>query len=227
MDITSITFYIFFMVSLVLYFMAPAKGQWLLLLVDSLFFYYLSSAPWTFIYLLLSVCSVYLCTIYIELAGRWNKPVLVCTIALNLGLLAVLKYSELFTETIYGISFFFNQPIMIPEISWTASLGISFYTLQLLSYCLACYWGGVKTEHNFFKLLLYICYFPQMISGPISRYEQIAPQILSGHTFDYKRVSYGLLRIGWGLFEKRVISDRLAVVVDMIYADTATYTGIY
>lgn len=227
MELTSISFYIFFAVSLAVYFMAPANWQWILLLADSLFFYYLSAVPWTFIYLFISVCSVYLCTIYIESTNRWNKFVLACTVILNFGLLAVLKYSKLFAVTIYYISKFFNQPIAVPVISWTASLGISFYTLQMVSYCFDCYWGVVKTEHNFLKLLLYACYFPQMISGPISRYGQVAPQILTGHKFDYQRVSYGLIRIGWGLFEKHVISDRLAVVVDLIYADTATYTGIY
>lgn len=180
MDLVSVRFYIFCVAGLIVYFIIPAGKQWTALLVSSLMFYFLCAKAGTFLYVLISVFSVYAGTVCMELKKKWKKQILAGTAALNLGLLAVLQYSGLFYVTAYYISGLFGHPVVFTGHSWAVSLGISFYTLQILSYCLDCYWGVVEAERNFFKLLLFTCYFPQMISGPISRYGQIAPQLFGG-----------------------------------------------
>lgn len=227
MSITSVLFLAFVGVSLIIYFAVPKKFQWWVLLADSLVFYFANSKPYTFLYLFVSVVSVYCATAFFEHHQGWSKKlILVSTLVLNVGLLAVFKYTNLILNT---VSFFRTRagkaPVM--TVQWYASLAISFYTLQIVAYLLDCYWGVTEREKNVLRLLLFTSYFPQMISGPISKHDELAPKLFSEHSFDYDRVTSGMRRAGFGIAKKVIVADRLSVPVGALFANPDTYSGIW
>lgn len=148
-------------------------------------------------------------------------------ITVNLGILALLKYSNFFVTNINQLSSFLNWNIILPNITLAAPIGISFYTMQILGYLLDSYWGVITPETSLMKNALFIGYYPQLTSGPIARYQQVGKQLYSGHNFDEKTVTFGLWRILWGFFKKLVLSARIGIIVDTIYADPITYSGFY
>jgi len=97
-------------------------------------------------------------------------------------------------------------------------VGISFYTFQVISYLLDVYSGKVEAEKNFAHYALYVSFFPQLLIGPIERYKHLKPQLLNPKPFEYQDFVDGLVRIGWGLFKKLLIADRLAVVANTVFA---------
>ena len=108
-----------------------------------------------------------------------------------------------------------------------APLGISYYTLSLISYVCEVYWNTFPPEKNPLKFLTCASFFPLLISGPIVRFEQSARHIIQGHKFEFHMFCFGLQRIIWGLFKKLVISERIAVIVNTVYSDYITYGGTY
>jgi len=223
MNITSVTYIIFVAVSLLVYWKLPHRLQWKLLLADSLLFYFFNAEPYTIIYVLASVFSVYSAARYFEAVKekRKQKRVLICVVILNVGILVVLKYTNLFLDT----AVIFGLPGR--KVSWAASLAVSYYTLQLLAYLVDCYLGTASVEKNPWKLLLFTCYFPLMVSGPICRHPQLAGQLFAEHRFDYDRVTRGLRRIAWGIAKKVVVADRLAFVVSHMYNNIEIFSGIW
>ena len=225
MDITSVSYLIFVGISLLIYWSLPAKYQWIVLLADSLIFYFVNAVPYTFIYLLISVITVYSATVFFSKnaeAERAKRTVLILTLLVNVGLLVVLKYTNLFISTVN-----FVGKRSIPTVTWLASLGMSFYTLQIVAYLLNCYWGVTEREGNILKLLLFTSYFPLMISGPISDHKILGHQLYEEHRFDYERVVSGLRRTAWGIAKKVVVADRLMIPVNYMFDDPATYSGIW
>ncbi len=233
MSITSFGFLVFVTVSLFIYWKLPGKYQWILLLLDSVAFFLLNAATYTIIYLIISIVSVYYASNFFkktdqidglsyEQKTKKKKPVLIFAIVLNAGILVVLKYLNLAIHTINFIS-----GKSFGDVRWLAPLAVSFYTLQMLSYLLDCYWGIAAPDNNIFRLALFSSYFPQMTSGPISRYSDIGNQLFEYHPFEYKRVTSGMKRIAWGLLKKLAISNRLAVIVNNMWADPETYSGAF
>lgn len=185
--------------------------------------------PITFIYVLVSSGTVYYAT---ERFGRekdekGKKQTLILTILVNVGILAVLKYTNLGIHTINLVVRRVDESRLIPDVRWLAPLGISYYTLQLISYLLDCYWGTAEAFHDPLKMLLYTIYFPQMISGPISRFEDIGTQLFEKHEFDYDRVTRGIRRIAWGLIKKLIIANKLSLLVNHMYDHVEIYKGIW
>lgn len=228
MEITSVAFYVFVGISLLIYWKLPHKYQWLLLLVDSLLFYFANSTYYTFIYIIISVISVYYVTNYFrkEEKASNKKKLLVLTIILNIGILVVLKYTNLFINTFNFLGSKVLNVEGISNVKWLAPLAISYYTLQMVSYLLDCYWEMAEPFSNPLKLLLYCIYFPLMVSGPICRYSEIGEELFNYHAFSYDRTKRGLYRIAWGLMKKLTISNRLAIIVNQMWNNPITSTGI-
>lgn len=228
MDITSFVYLAFVALSLLIYWILPKKLQWMVLLVCSICFYVVSAVPYTYLYMLLSVVTVWLATLYFEKSEstRKKKVVLVTTILINIGMLAVLKYTNLGIGTINTL-FGGILEKKIERVSFAASLGISFYTLQIVAYLLDTYWKVTEIERNPFRLLLFISYFPLMISGPISSHAQLGHQLFEEHRFEYTRVTRGMKRIAWGLVKKLAISNRLAMIVNELWGNIGVYHGVW
>ncbi len=228
MEITSFFFFVMVGVSLLIYWYMPARHQWKLLLADSLIFYFANATWYTFGYVAVSVVSVYGATRYFarQNDAKSKKRVLVLTILLNAGILAVLKYTNFAIHTFNFLGGRILHIQGISDVSWLAPLAISFYMLQLLSYLLDCYWGVAEPFDNVLHAALYTIYFPLMTSGPICRFDDLGRQLFEEHRFDYDRVRAGLIRIAWGLFKKLAISNRAAVIVDGMWAAPETSRGI-
>lgn len=223
MDITSFGYLLFVGVSLLIYWLVPHKVQWLVLLADSAIFYLLNAAPYTIVYLCVSVCSVYLASLFFGRTEnvKRKRAVLTLVIVLNVGILVALKYANMFLGTFQAWT-----GLPVPTVHWLAPLAVSYYTLQVLSYLLDCYWGSNRhPEKNPLKLFLFASFFPLMVSGPICRYNQIGDQLFQEHRFDYERVLSGMRRILWGLAKKVVVANHLALLVAPMFDNVDLFSG--
>ncbi len=115
----------------------------------------------------------------------------------------------------------------LPGLNWVMPLGLSFYTLQAIGYVVDVYYHRIKAEHNWWDYCLFICFFPQIVSGPISKAADLIPQIKSSRTFNYSQSVQGLKWILWGLFLKVVVADRLGIVADSIFNNYQHYSGLF
>lgn len=190
------------------------------LLAASLFFY----ACWKPAYLaliFLSVIITYSCAIFIERFSQTSKfpkmksIILIFSLFSNLGILFVFKYFNFFAATIHS-SIKFN--LLLP-------VGISFYTFQALGYTIDVYRKKIPAEHNFVTYALFVTFFPQLVAGPIERAQNLLPQFKKVEKPSAEEIKAGLKLIAWGLFEKIVIADRLALYVNNVYSQLQPATG--
>ncbi len=232
MSITSFQFLIFFLLSIAIYYAIPKRFQWCALLIFSACFFVLSSTLYTGIYLVISIVTTTICAVKIGKSKEANsnksaKIFLFLGIVLNIGILAVLKYSNFLIVNFNIISLITGNDIRFGKTSFLSPMGISFYSMIIVGYLLDCYWGISDIQKNFFKTALFIGYYPQLTSGPVTRYNDVNKQLYESHSFDWKSVTFGMQRMLWGVFKKLVISAKIGVLVDTIYADTLTYDGLY
>ncbi len=139
--------------------------------------------------------------------------------------LLVFKYYNFLCQTITDCCAFAGVAVMLPKLHLAIPVGISFFTFQATGYLLDIYHDRIQPETNVIDLSLFISFFPQIASGPISRADELLPQIKSIHSFDYIQGLQGLRLLLWGMFIKTVIADRLGLFVDMIYANYNHYSG--
>ena len=210
----------------ILYRLMPSKYRWLLLLVGSYFFY----ASWKWEYLILILISTftdYYAAKQIEKneTNRKKNLYLYASLLVNLGLLSVFKYLGFFTEIYNDISSMFNGSSSFDAIKLILPVGISFYTFQTLSYTIDVYWGRQKAYNHLGKFALFVCFFPQLVAGPIERSSDLLPQIDKLGFASKDQFQTGLRLILWGLFKKIVLADRLALFVDPIYNNPELYQG--
>lgn len=233
MSIVSFQFLTFLGLSIILYYVVPRKLRWFLLVLYTVIFFCLSSPPWTAIYLIANIVITYCSTRCIGKAAiKSNKGwggVAALTLGLvgDVGILAVLKYSNFFIMNLNKLFDILGINYTINQVNFVSPIGISFYTLISVGYILDCYWGTAVPERNIFKTGLFISYYPLLTSGPITRYSDMRTKLYEGHNFSYKNLAFGCQRILWGFFKKIVISSRAALIVDGIYADPDSYSGLY
>ena len=228
MEITSFSFFAMVGVSLLIYWHMPARHQWKMLLADSIIFYFANATWYTFAYVAVSAASVYGAARYFarQSDGKAKKRVLALTLAVNVGILAVLKYTNLAIHTFNFLGERILRVRGVSDVAWLAPLAVSFYTLQLVSYLLDCYWGVAEPFENVLHTALYTIYFPLMTSGPICRFDELGRQLFEEHRFDYGRVRDGLIRVAWGLFKKLAIANRAAVIAEGLWTAPETSRGI-
>ena len=155
-----------------------------------------------------------------------KKIYLWISILFNIGLLGTFKYFNFFIEQWIGllsiVGYEYNS-------TWTLNVilpvGISFYTFQTMSYSLDIYYGKLKPTKDFISFASFVSFFPQLVAGPIERASNLLPQILNNRVFKYDQAINGLRLILWGMFKKVVIADTLAIHVDKIFKDYASYDG--
>ncbi len=249
---TSYSFILFLCVVIGLYYIIPKRFQWELLLVSSFVFYYFSG--WSnLLYISVTIVSTYFIglkldglnkkqDIYLKgnketlsredkkaykekiKAKRW-KWLLVCLI-FNLGILAVIKYTNFAIANINSIFTMFKMN-ELSFVNLLLPMGISFYTFQTMGYIIDVYRGKYEPERNIAKLALFVSFFPQLIQGPISRYDDLSMSLYKEQSFDAKGFSFGFQRVLWGYFKKLVIADRIVVAVLEITKNPETYDGIF
>lgn len=146
--------------------------------------------------------------------SRRSKMWLSLNIILNLGILAAFKYFNFFKDSFADILRLFGANPDFPTINIMLPVGISFYTLQAISYSFDVYNGKAKPTRNVIAFFVYIAFFPQLVAGPIERARNLLPQFLKRKSFDYYNAVIGMRQILWGLVKKLVIADNLAGYVD-------------
>lgn len=246
MNIVSLLYLAFVAVVALAYFITPRRFRWVTLLVASVanyLSYDLKLAVWLFI----TSVTIYVGGLLIDrqeqryaaqlkeradldragkralkkqnerVKRRWAALVA----AVNIAIWVVFKFADLFITTLnkYLSGNLSLWHLMLP-------LGISFYTLQAISYVVDLSRGKCEVQRNYFRLLLWLCFFPQMLQGPICRYRETAPQLYEPHDFDYRRVKFGMQRMLWGYFKKLVIADRVVKVSEKVFGNSGNYQGL-
>ncbi len=209
---------VFFTITFIVYFICPGiKVKNGILIISSLLFYTYGEGRFVFV-LLLSVFINWLAALFIE-KGKFKKLILVISLILNFGLLFYYKY---FIFTISGIASLLGKELSLNDIR--LPIGISFFTFQAVSYVIDVYKDTVEAQKSYFKLLLYISFFPQLIAGPIIRYRDI-DTMLYDRTSDIDSIADGFRRFICGLSKKVLIANTMALCCDKIFSANALSGG--
>ena len=126
------------------------------------------------------------------------------------------------TQILTDIGFRFE----LPGLNWAIPIGISFFSFQAIGYLLDVYHNRIKAEHNIIDYTLFVSFFPQITSGPISKAEDLIPQLKNLKPFEYAKAASGLKFLLWGMFLKVVVADRLGIFVNSVYENYQFYSGI-
>ncbi|MCH5251172.1 MAG: hypothetical protein J1E98_14640 [Lachnospiraceae bacterium] len=234
MTITSFHFLIFVTIAVAIYYLVPKVWQWVALLIMSLIFYHYAARTRTIVFLLISTFTVYVCTMWMDRIRRNRngspKAVTVLaaiTVSFNMVLWFVFKGYEYWAAAIKGIEHIHSTPLSgLLNMELVAALGMGYYTFQVTGYVLDCAWGIVKPQRNPLKLFLFVCFFPQLTTGPISRYDQLE-SLYQQHNISYQNITHGAQRVLWGFFKKLVLAERVGIIVSGITSNLEVYNGFY
>lgn len=249
MTYTSLVFALFCLILLLVYYVAPKKFQWVVLLIGSVVFYLFSGVKYI-LYVVITAFTTYITAILahknkrefaeklpelrqtlssdeIHLAIKKNerrsRAFMLCAVAVDLGILITLKYLDF---VLSNINTFLPEESALPLFNFVLPLGLSFYTFSAVGYVVDVNRGKYEPERNFAKFFLYLTYFPQIIQGPISRFDQLAPQLFAEHKAEFNNLRNGYQLVLWGLFKKMVIADNVAAIVGAMLKNTATLSGL-
>jgi D-alanyl-lipoteichoic acid acyltransferase DltB (MBOAT superfamily) len=224
----SIDFAIFLPIVFILYWFVfkALRPQNVLLIVASYIFY----AWWDWRFLGLIITSTLIdygigLAIAKQQIKKTKKLLLTLSILLNIGILGFFKYYNFFIENFKEAFMLFGRELDINYLNIILPVGISFYTFQTMSYSIDIYREKIKPTTNLIAFASFVCFFPQLVAGPIERASSFLPQVQKRRVFDYSKATDGLKQILWGLFKKMVIADNCAVFVNDIFENYASYSG--
>lgn len=241
----SVTFLFFLFFFYTVYYVVPNKFRWMVLLIASAVFY-MSAGIEKLPFIVLTSLIVFLSgrqinklfeiaeqqadekqlkgkertSFLMQVKQKCRNRYLIPTIILVVGILGYCKF---------GSTFFSLIPQNIIHEKWTniiVPLGISYYTFSSIAYLLDIYWRKTKPITNYFKYLLCVSYFPQIVQGPIARYQKLSAEMFKNHSFDFKNVCFGLQLMLYGYFKKLVIADRLALFTTQVFENITDYEGL-
>jgi alginate O-acetyltransferase complex protein AlgI len=154
-----------------------------------------------------------------------RKILLWTSILVNLGFLGFFKYYNFFLDNFTAAFSFFGSEINANSLNVILPVGISFYTFQTLSYSIDVYKRKLVPTKDFIAFSAFVSFFPQLVAGPIERATNLLPQFDKKRTFDYSKAVDGMRQILWGLFKKIVIADNCAEYANLIFNNSADYSG--
>ncbi len=222
----SIDFVVFFPAVVALYFALPHRARWAFLLAASYYFY----ACWKLEYLALILVSTLIdYAAGLAMARRDSRdarrPLLLLSLASNLGILFFFKYADFFGDSVEAAFRPFNVLVDMPAFEILLPVGISFYTFQTLAYSIDVYRGRQEAERHLGLFALYVCFWPQLVAGPIERSQSLLPQFRERHPLRWSLAVDGLKLMAWGFFMKLVVADRAALYVGTVYANPEAHFG--
>ena len=200
---TSISFLYYFLPALIIiYFITPKKYKNIILLIASLLFYLYGEPKYVFL-MIAEIIIAYIGAILIDKYKNQSKNILITTLFIHVFLLIIFKYTDFIIQTINDI---FNSNIKLLNIA--LPIGISFYTFQIISYVIDVYNGKVKVQKNLINLATYVSLFPQLVAGPIVRYQTVEKE-LDDRVHSFNNFAYGIRRFTIGLAKKVLIANAL------------------
>ncbi len=227
-------FAIFLPVVILIYQITPQKFRWMILLAADYVFFWMISGK-LILYLLFATIMTHYIGLWLETAAqaggsakqvtKRKRKVLAFGILVNLTILIILKYFNFFGENLSALSNMLSLGWEYKKIDFMVPIGISYYTLQTISYMTDVYRGTIPAEKNIVKIALYLSFFPQIMEGPISRFSETAEALWSGKRIEFENIKFGYQRIVYGLLKKIVIADRVAPVVIKVFKHYDTYDG--
>lgn len=200
---TSISFLYYFLPALIIiYFITPKKYKNIILLIASLLFYLYGEPKYVFL-MIAEIIIAYIGAILIDKYKNQSKNILITTLFIHVFLLIIFKYTDFIIQSINDIS---NANIKLLNIA--LPIGISFYTFQIISYLIDVYNGKVKVQKNIVNLATYVSLFPQLVAGPIVRYQTVEKE-LDDRVHSFNNFAYGIRRFSIGLAKKVLIANAL------------------
>ena len=220
------TFAVFLAVVFPLYVLLPLRGRQIMLLAAS-YVFYCWETPVYGILIFLSTFLDYLVALGLDRTEnpRGRKALLGCSLLGNLGMLGFFKYGDFLGENLVGLGHLLGFAGHWEPMGFILPVGISFYTFQTLSYSIDVYKRQLPAERNLWTFALYVCYFPQLVAGPIERALHLLPQLREQHPVLLENLVAGAKRILTGLFLKLVVADRLGILVDAVFAAPGTHSA--
>ena len=218
MVFSSIEFLFYFLPAvLILYYLMPRKAKNALLLVASLLFYAWGAPTFIPIFIISMLCNFFITRkMHATTAQQPRKAWLIVSLVLNIGLLAYFKYMNFFMDNVNGLlQLAGHAAVQFTRVA--LPIGISFFTFQSISYTIDVYRSVSEPLKKWYDYMLYIALFPQLIAGPIIRYNTIAEQLVSRDITAEDRLE-GIYRFAIGLGKKVLIANSLALVADEVFA---------
>lgn len=230
-----------------LYAVLPQKPRRVVLLLASYLFFWAISGK-LIAYLLFSTLSVHHIGLWLEgiqaerdrclaaapkeerkaVRGRFQRQltgIVAFGVVLHLGLLLLVKYTPFFATNLNHLFQLLGLSLTVNIPSFAMPIGISFYTLQAMSYCFDVYRGKIPADRNLFRLALFMSFFPQIMEGPICRYGDTAHQLWAVPPIRWENFLFGVQRILFGLMKKVVVADRLNLFIRQVFSGYAEYDG--
>ena len=249
MTLISVHCFLFALAVILLYFVLPKKWQWLVLVAGNLYFYISFGLQYLF-YLLFDALISYGAALAfdrmnqtavkamegMDAAGKEEarrqllkrkKKLSALAIVAILFFWILIKYGNFFLSNLQSVLLFFSAPWRPGTLELILPLGMSFYTFHAIGYLIDVYRKKYPAEKNFLKYFCFVSFFPHMIEGPFSRFDDLGRSLLQQHSFSYERFCQGMARILWGVFKKVVIADPLASTITIILSQYQDYGGIH
>ena len=218
----SATFLIFLPAVATLYFLLPLFWRRLMLLAASYFFYAWWSIPFSGLLVFSTVLDYTVARVIDESDDAFRRKLALCvSLTGNLGVLALFKYADFFSNSAYSV--LGVRPW--PELDLILPLGISFYTFQTMSYTIDVYRGHLAARKSLVDVALYVSFFPQLVAGPIIRADNLIPQLREEHRPNWPLIRAGIALMVWGLAKKTLIADSMAPTVNEAYLAPELLSG--
>ena len=251
MTLISVEFALLLLATAFIYFIFPLKYRWIILLLSSLVFYF-SGGLGTGYFMILGAVTVWTIALILDKYNektqkhlkenpdltreekkefksaiqKKKRVILTIGLVICFSFLVFLKYFNFLSKQTTGFLSLFGLNITAPTHNLALPLGISFYTLQATSYIIDVYRGKIRAEKNFFKIALFVSFFPQIVQGPIGRFGQLAPQLYEGNKFEFKNFKYGLQLFLWGIIKKLTLAEYMGVIADEVFNNYTNYSGL-
>jgi len=222
----SVTFVVFLPIVLMLIASAPRRYRNGIILIASYVFY--GAWDWRFLGLIITSTVIdYVSAVVIDESDdpRVCRWALRASLIGNLGILGTFKYFNFFVDSAVGLIESFGWHASRPALNLILPVGISFYTLQTMSYTIDVYLGRMKATRRFLEFAVYVAYFPQLVAGPIERARDLLPQIMSPGKVTGERINIGLMLMMIGYTKKVLIADSIAPITAEIYDDPSAYSA--
>jgi len=227
MNFISATYLIFLVATFIAYWQLGTRKKQNVLLAACSYFFYAWWDPRFCSLMLASTLIDFWCAQRIDATeGRDRKSYLIISLGCNLCLLLFFKYFNFFQTSLIDSVHLLGIQLEPLTLSIILPVGISFYTFQTISYSIDVYRRELKPTRSLTDYMVYVSFFPQLVAGPIERGARMLPQVTSPREYKQEDVMLGLQQIVWGFFKKTAIASNLAPLVESIFNDIPSQSGI-